>query len=315
LLRYLLKTLALGVVTLLGVTILVFATIHLIPGDPIVTMFGLWEGDPELIAHLRHQYGFDQPLYVQYIQWIAKVLQGDLGSSLRYGDPVLKLILERMPATLLLILASMAISLSISIPVGVLSASKRHSLRDYAGSVFALLGISTPAFWLGVMLMLVFALYLKLLPVYGFVSPFEDPVECLRHLALPSITLGVILAGTVTRTTRSSMLEVLRLDYIKFTRLKGMSERTVLYKHALKNALIPIVTIVGIQTGYLLGGTVIIEQIFGWPGMGRLLLQAIYTRDYFLVQGAILVYAVLFFGVNLVTDLIYAFIDPRIRFE
>jgi len=315
LLRYLLKTLALGLVTLLGVTILVFAIIHLIPGDPIVTMFGLWEGDPKLIAQLRHQYGFDQPLYVQYVQWIAKVLQGDLGKSLRYGDPVLKLILERMPATLLLILASMVISLAISIPVGVLSASKRHSLRDYAGSIFALLGISTPAFWLGIMLMLVFALYLGLLPVYGFVSPLEDPVESLRHLALPSITLGVILAGTVTRTTRSSMLEVLRLDYVKFARLKGMSERTVLYKHALKNALIPIVTIVGIQTGYLLGGTVIIEQIFGWPGMGRLLLQAIYTRDYFLVQGAILVYAVLFFAVNLVTDLIYAFIDPRIRFE
>ena len=314
-LRYLLKTLALGLVTLLGVTILVFAIIHLIPGDPIVTMFGLWEGDPKLIAQLRHQYGFDQPLYVQYVQWIAKVLQGDLGKSLRYGDPVLKLILERMPATLLLILASMVISLAISIPVGVLSASKRHSLRDYAGSIFALLGISTPAFWLGIMLMLVFALYLGLLPVYGFVSPLEDPVESLRHLALPSITLGVILAGTVTRTTRSSMLEVLRLDYVKFARLKGMSERTVLYKHALKNALIPIVTIVGIQTGYLLGGTVIIEQIFGWPGMGRLLLQAIYTRDYFLVQGAILVYAVLFFAVNLVTDLIYAFIDPRIRFE
>jgi peptide/nickel transport system permease protein len=311
----LLKTLALGLVTLFGVTVLDFAVIHLLPGDPIVTMFGLWGSDPKLIAYLRHQYGFDQPLYVQYFQWIVKILRGDLGTSIRYGDPVLKLILERMPATLALILASMVISLSISIPVGVLSASKRHSLRDYAGSVFALLGISTPAFWLAIILILVFGVYLRLLPIYGFVSPLEDPVECLVHLALPSVTLGVILAGTVTRTTRSSMLEVVRLDYIKFARLKGMSERTVLYKHALKNALIPIVTIVGIQIGYLLGGTVIIEQIFGWPGIGRLLLQAIYNRDYFLVQGAILVYALLFFIVNLTTDLIYAFVDPRIRFE
>lgn len=314
-LRHIISTLISGCINLFFITLIVFSILHLLPGDPIVIMFGMWEQNPQQIEFLRHKYGFDQPIYIQYLNWLTQILSGNFGESIRYKEPVLKLILERLPATLWLILGSMMVSLLISIPVGIMSASKPHSKRDYLGMLFALFGISTPAFWLGIMLILVFSLYLRILPAYGFVNPLESPIEGLKTLTLPSITLGVVLAGTVTRTVRSNMIEVLYSDYIKFARLKGMSERTVLYKHALKNALIPIITIVGIQTGILLGGAVVIEQIFGWPGIGRLILQAVYTRDYFLVQGTILIYAILFFLVNLTMDIIYAFIDPRIRYE
>lgn len=314
-LKHISKTILSGLLNLFLISILVFSIIHLLPGDPITIMFGMWEQNPEQIEFLRHKYGFDLPIHVQYFRWLINLLQGNIGESIRYHEPALKLIFERIPATLWLVFGSMVISLSISIPLGVITASKPYSKTDRLGMMFALIGISTPGFWLGLMLILIFSLYLKLLPSYGFVDPLQNPIEGIRSLLLPSITLGVILAGTVTRTARSSMLEALRLDYIKFARLKGMPERVVLFKHALRNALIPIITIAGIQTGYLLGGSVIIEQIFGWPGMGKLILQATYTRDYFLLQGSILVYAALFFVVNLIVDIIYVFIDPRIRYE
>lgn len=312
--KYVVKRLLTMIPTLAGASLIVFALIHLLPGDPIITMFGQ-QPNPALIEYLRHQYGFDRPLYVQYIDWIWNILHGNFGKSIRYGTPILDLIMERLPATLWLILFAMIVSLSVSIPLSVISASRPGSATDYAGTIFVLIGISAPSFWLGLMLILIFTGYLRILPPYGFVSPLESIGQFLAHLALPSVTLGLLMGGTVARMARPTMAEVLKTDYVKFVRSKGLSQRAVLYKHVLKNALIPVVTIVGLQMGYLLAGSVVIEQVFGWPGMGRLLLQAIYTRDYFLIQGALLFYSGLFMLVNLATDLLYAYIDPRIHYE
>ena len=311
---YIVKRLLTIIPTLVGASIVIFSLIHILPGDPIITMFGK-QPSFEAIEYLRHQYGFDRPLYVQYFDWVWNILQGNFGNSIRYGSPILGLIMERMPATLWLIVFAMIVSLSVSIPISVLTASRPGSMTDHAGTMFVLIGISAPSFWLGLMLIMVFTLYLRVLPCYGFVGPMESIPEFLAHLALPSITLGLLMGGTVTRIAKSTMVEVLRAEYIKFVRSKGVSEKIVLYKHALKNTLIPIVTIVGLQTGYLLAGSVVIEQVFGWPGMGRLLLQAIYTRDYFLIQGGLLFYCALFMLVNLATDILYAYVDPRIRYE
>lgn len=311
--RYVARRLLYSIPVLLGVSVIVFGLIHALPGDPVAVLLGK-QATYEAMERLRHQLGFDRPLYIQYFDWLWRVLHGDLGKSV-FGDPVLDLLLTALPASLYLIVGSMIISLSISIPIGVLSAVKRHSLSDYFGTIFALVGMSCPSFWLAVLFIWAFAVILRILPSAGYFIPLENPVMFLKTLILPAVTLGFILAGTITRTTRSSMLEVLSQDYIKFAKLKGLSERIVYYKHALKAALIPIVTMVGMQTGYLIAGTVAIEEIFSWPGMGQLLLHAIYRRDYLLVQGGILIFALLFFVVNFVTDIIYTTVDPRIRLK
>jgi peptide/nickel transport system permease protein len=311
--RYVLQRLGTVVPTVFGITLVIFLMIHLIPGDAADVLLGM-STTPEAAAALRRMFGLDQPLHVQYLTWIGAILHGDLGTSLRTGQPVTQQILLRFPITLELTVASLLVSLLIALPVGVVSAVKQYSALDYVATVVALLGLSTPAFWLGTILIILFALVVPVFPPGNFVSPGEDWLQNLRSLVLPSLTLGTGLAATVMRMTRSSLLEVIGQDYIRTARVKGLRERTVITRHALKNALIPVVTTIGLQTGYLLGGAVVIEQVFGFPGMGSLTIDAVLYRDYPTVQGAILVFGLVFVLINLGVDILYAFLNPQIRY-
>jgi peptide/nickel transport system permease protein len=295
------------------VSVIVFIIMHLIPGDPIDVMYGMESVSPEARAALEHKLGLDQPLAVQYIRWLSRFVIGDWGVSFVNGQPVFRTILQKLPATFLLATSSMIVALLISIPLGIIAAIHRNTGIDYMAMVLALLGISIPSFWMAIMLVLVFALQLGWLPSIGFVSPLEAPVEALKHLVLPSIALGTALAGTFTRLTRSSLLETMNQDYIRTARSKGLMERTVVLLHALKNALIPVITVIGMWFGFLLAGSVVIETIFAWPGVGQLLVQSILSRDYPVVQNTVLIVSVSFVLVNLAVDLLYTFLDPRIR--
>lgn len=297
--------LLLTVFVLIGITILVFSMIRLIPGDPAELLADQW-ATKEQIEFLRHTWGLDKPLMVQYIIFMRNLLRGDLGESVASGMPVAYEIAMRFPNTLKLAVAGMVIAVIIGGFAGMVSATKPYSFFDNVAMVFALIGVSTPAFWLGLMLILLFSVKLNWLPCTG--------ADTLRHLVLPSLTLGLLAAGIIARQTRSSMLEVLQQDYIKAARAKGLGEAVVVYRHALKNALIPVVTIVGLQFGRLLGGTVLVETVFSWPGMGRLMVDSIFTRDYPVIQGAVLIFATAFSLVNLGVDLLYGFIDPRIKY-
>ena len=303
---YIQRRLLLLVPVVWGVVTVVFSFIHLVPGDPVLAMVGE-NAQPADIARLRQQLGLNDPLHVQYFRYLAKLVRGDLGVSLHTGKPVLKTIIQRYPATIELALASLLLALIISIPLGVLSATKRNSPMDHFSMVLALLGISMPNFWLGPLLIILFSIKLNLLPVSGSGG--------LSHLILPAITLGTAMTALLTRMVRASMLEVMGQDYIRTARAKGLPERVVIYKHALKNALIPVVTIVGLQFGTLLTGAIITETIFAWPGLGRLTIQSISRRDYPLVQGCILMISLTYILVNLATDLLYTVLDPRIRYQ
>lgn len=289
-----------------GVITLVFLLIHFIPGDPVDLMLGenAKFADKEV---LRHQLGLDKPFLSQYLDFLGKITRGDLGRSLHSKQPVLTLILEKYPATIQLMLAAMLIALCISFPLGIFSAIRQYSLIDNLSLIFSLLGISMPNFWLGPLLIILFSLKLGWLPVSGRGG--------ILHLILPALTLGAILSAILTRMIRSSLLEVLGEDYITSARAKGLPGWQVILKHALKNALIPVVSIMGLQIGALLSGSIITEMIFSWPGLGRLTIQAIYTRDYPLVQGCVLIIAISYVLVNLLTDLVYTKIDPRIRYD
>jgi peptide/nickel transport system permease protein len=315
--RYIARRLLALIPTLLGVSIVTFGLIHLIPGDVIDALIGtqyaLTEGQQ---AALRRYFGIDRPLHEQYWIWLTSALRGDMGYSVRTGRPVLPQILERFPVTLELTLLAVMVALAIGLPIGVISAARADSPIDLLGRLFALFGLALPNFWLGTLIILVLSLYFRWLPnVGGYVDLFQDPVANLRQLILPATTLGVAMAASVMRMTRSSVLEVLRQDYIRTARSKGLTEQAVLYTHGVRNALIPIITIVGIQMGYLLGGTLIVEEIFSLPGIGRLTLHAIYQRDYAMVQGTILFIAFNFVVINLLADVAYALVDPRIRYE
>lgn len=289
---------------LLAVSMVVFSFVHLLPGDPAVLFLGE-EATPDNLARFRAKLGFDRPLVVQYGEWLGRALQGDLGRSIRSNQPVTQAIVERLPVTLRLIGLSMLISLCIAVPLGVISAVKRNSGVDLASTFFALVGFSTPNFWLGLILIYVFALVLRWLPPSGF--------EGVRSLVLPSITLGTALAALVTRQLRSGMLEVLRQDYVRTAQAKGLADRVVIGKHALKNALISVVTVIGLQIGALLGNTIITESLFALPGVGRLMIDSVFSRDFFVVQGVILFLAVGYVVANLVVDITYSYLDPRIR--
>ncbi|MGA1867502.1 MAG: nickel ABC transporter permease [bacterium] len=293
-------------ITVVGVISLVFFLIHLIPGDPIELMLGEM-AQPADIAKLRKDLGLDKPIATQYKDYIVNLIQGDLGHSIRSHAPVSSLIIKHFPATLELTIAALIVAVLISLPAGIISATKQFSLYDHGSMLFALLGISMPNFWLGPLLILLFSVKLGWLPVSGRGS--------IAHLILPAITLGTAMAAILTRMTRSSLLEVIREDYITTARAKGLKEGRVIIKHALTNALIPVVTIVGLQIGSLLAGSIITETIFSWPGIGRLTIQAIYARDYPLVQGCVLTIAVSYVVVNALTDIVYAIIDPRIRYD
>jgi len=305
-LKYLLRRLLLTIPVLLGVATLVFALIHLIPGDPAQAMLG--EGaSPEDITQLRERLGLDRPLLVQYASFLQGLLRGDLGVSLRNDLPVTQQILERMPATAELAFASMTVAVLIALPLGIVAAVWRGTLVDFSAMTLSLVGISVPNFWLGPLLAIVFAVELGWLPVGGRGT--------LGHLVLPAVTLGAALAAILARMTRASLLEELREPYVLAARAKGVSRTRAVLHHALRNSLIPIVTILGLQFGVVLTGAVITETIFAWPGIGRLLIQSISFRDYPTVQGCVLLIAVTYVGVNLITDLMYGFLDPRIRVD
>jgi len=287
--------------------------VHLLPGDPAIAIVGP-EVTPDQIRQVREEYHLDDPWLVQYLIWMKMILRGDFGVSIVENVPISKLLLARLPVTLQLTGFAMIISLLISIPAGVVSAVKKDTLSDNIARVFAFAGICIPNFWLGIMLILIFGVLFPILPVYGYVSPIHNFPEALRHLLLPSITLGTALAALVTRMTRSCLLEVLACDYVTVARAKGLPEHVVIYKHALRNAMIPVITVVGLQFGFLLGGSVLVETVFALPGIGKLVVDSIFFRDYPVVQGVVLCYALVFSLVNLLVDVLYGFLDPRIRY-
>jgi len=309
---YVLRRLVSLLITLWLVSLVTFLLLQVIPGDPAQLILGT-EAPPEALQSLRAQLGLDKPWPVRYLVWLAGALRGDLGTSLRQERPVASLIAERLPVTLSLTFLAMLIALAISLPLGIVSAVRWGSPLDYATLVFSQVGIAVPSFWVGIILILVFGLGLHLLPTGGYAGWTESPLQALRHLALPSLALGLVMAALLTRMTRAAMLEVLGQGYILTARAKGLKERAVVLHHALKNALIPVVTVVGLQVGFLVGGSIVVEHVFALPGLGRLLLSAIYTRDLPLIQGIVLFVTTGVVVSNLVVDAIYAYLDPRIR--
>lgn len=298
--------------TLFFVSVLIFSLQHLLPGDPALVMAGE-ERDPIVIQQIREQYGLDRPLPMQYLTWMGNVLSGDLGQSMRIKVPVLDLILEKLPVTLHLAIMAMAIALLIGVPAGVLSAVKKDSPLDYVINVVGLAGISTPNFWLGIMLILLFAVNLGWLPAGGYVSPFTDLRASLAATIMPAFVLGTAIAGVIMRHTRSAMLQALASDYVRTARAKGLSERVVVWKHAMRNALTPVITLGALEFGTLLSGAVLTEQIFSIPGFGKLIVDAVFNRDYAVVQGVVLVTASIYILLNLLADIGYILANPRLR--
>lgn len=305
-LRYLIRRLLLTVPVLLGVATLVFSLIHLVPGDPAQSMLGE-SAAPQEVEALRARLGLDRPLPAQYASFMGGLVRGDLGTSLRYGTPVGRELAARVPRTAQLALAAMAVAIALAVPLGILAAVYKDTVVDHGAMTIALAGISMPNFWLGPLLAILFSVKLGWLPVSG--------TGDWRHLVLPAATLGAALAAILARMTRASLLEELRELYVLAARARGVSRARAILAHALRNSLIPVVTIIGLQLGAVLTGTIITETIFAWPGIGRLLIQAINFRDYPLIQGCILFIAVTYVGMNLITDLVYGWLDPRIRYE
>ncbi|OLA99330.1 MAG: hypothetical protein AUG01_13780 [Candidatus Rokubacteria bacterium 13_1_20CM_2_69_58] len=314
--RYLARRLLLLVPVLAGVSVVIFMVLHLSPGDPVEIMLGS-QATQEDRARLRAELGLDQPLHVQYGRWLGHVARGDLGRSLWMKRPVLDEVLGRFKATLVLTGTALLLSSLAGVALGVASAIRPNSVLDRLSAVASLFGASMPTFWLGIVLMVIFALWLGWLPASGMYAAYGggDLRDLLAHLVLPAVTLAAASVTIIARLTRATMLETLGQDYIRTARAKGVVERAVVLRHGLKNALIPIVTVVGVQAGYLLGGAVLTETVFAWPGVGTLMVQGILARDFPLVQGCVLVVALSFVLVNLAVDLLYAWLDPRIRYE
>jgi peptide/nickel transport system permease protein len=310
--RYILRRLLQTIPVLFLFSIVVFTVMRLVPGDPATVILGL-EATPEAVAQIREEMGLDQPIVVQYGLWLGNVLRGDFGVSWKSKQPVDRLILRRFPATLLLTFGALAIGVAIALPLGVLSGLRPNSVFDAVASGFSLLGVAIPGFWLGLMLLLLFAVSLNWLPPSGYEPPTDDPIAALRHLALPALTLGVGLAAPLARFVRSGMLDAMATDYVRTARAKGLPERLVVGRHALRNGLLSVVTVFGLEFGSLLGGAVVTESVFNWPGIGTLLLTGIKQRDYAMVQGTVLFVSLLFIIANLLVDLSYSLLDPRIR--
>ena len=330
--QYLLRRLLLTIPVLLGVSIIVFGIIHLIPGDPVQLIFSGTGASLEQREAMRHALGLDRPLPVQYVIYLSNAIRGDLGQSIQFKQPVTELILERMPATIELTIASLFIALIVAFPLGVISAVKRNSVADHVAMTGATLGISLPSFWVGILLIMLVSINLGWLPAFGRIS-YEVHLErvtgfhlidsiltwnipafkdALVHLILPALVLGIAAATFTTRLVRSSVLGVLSKDYVVTARGKGLTEWTVLNHHVLRNAIIPVITLIGVMIGALLGGAVVTETIFAWPGIGRLVIQAINNRDFPVVQGVVLFFALIRLTINLVTDVLYVWLDPRI---
>jgi len=310
--EFLLKRIAQLLPTLVLVSMLIFALQQLLPGDPAKILAGE-EQDPQVIAYLHAKLHLDDPLPMRYAYWVGGVLKGDLGESVRNQQPVLQLVAQKLPVTLELAVLAMGIALLIGIPAGIVSAVARGSAWDWAANVFALWGISTPNFWLGILLILLFSVNLGWLPASGYVSPFEDLWGNLRSMVMPAFVLGNAIAAVLMRHTRSAMLQVLSADYVRTARAKGLLERTVVLKHALRNALMPIITLGALEFGTLLSGAVLTEQVFTIPGFGKLIVDAVFNRDYAVVQGVVLVTATAYMLLNLLADIAYIAVNPRLR--
>ena len=329
---YITKRIFMLIPVLLGVSILAFFLIHLAPGDPAVTMAGE-HASPQTIDAIRVKYGLDKPLYIQYGIWLKQALRGDMGRSIVSNDFVMREIMDRFPNTFELTIFAMIIAVIVGSIAGIVSASKQYSFLDYSTMGLALFGVSMPVFWLGIMLMMIFGVFLRWLPISGRINiaisfnritglyvldslitgNFKAFIDVIKHLILPGIALGTIPMATIARVTRSSMLEVLRQDFIRTERAKGLSERIVIYKHAVRNAMIPVITVIGLNFGLLLAGAILTETVFSWPGIGRYVVNAVGMRDYPAVQGCVMFFAFMFVIVNLITDILYVYIDPRIK--
>lgn len=315
--QYLIRRLFASLITLLGISILVFGAIRLVPGDQITAQLGTEAGmlSDEQRAALERYYGLDQPPVEQYFTWLGNALQGNLGFSIRQGREVLPLILERFPVTLELAILSVIIALMVGLPIGVISALRRNTWIDLFGRVFSMLGLSVPNFLLGTLIIYVLSVFFGILPNSGnYADLFEDPILNFQQLIFPAIAMGFSFAASVMRMTRSAMLEVLNESYVRTARSKGLTERVIILRHALRNALIPVVTLIGVEFGYLLGGAFITEQIFALPGIGRLAINAITQREYALVQGVAVFIVINFIVINFIVDMVYGLIDPRVSY-
>ena len=312
--EFLIQRGAISLVTLFLITVIVFAGVRMIPGDPARVMAGT-EADAAGLEEIRQKYGLRDPLPVQYAKWLGLALRGDLGESIRTRDSVLRLVGQKLPITLQLAAYSLLVALVIAVPVGVLAAVRRNTAWDYIASSVSLCGLSIPNFWLGIMLILLLSVRLHWLPASGFVPFLEDPWANLQRLLMPAVVLGTALAAVLMRQTRNSMIEVLSTDYIRTAYAKGLRTAVVVFRHAIRNGLIPVITIFGLQLGALIGGAVVTEQIFVVPGFGRLILEAVFTRDYPVVQGVVLITASAYVLANLLVDVSYSLLNPRIRIK
>lgn len=314
--NYLARRMLQAIPVLLGISLLLFLIMHALPGGPMAMYLNNPNITPEQIARMKHAYGLDRPFHVQYVSWLLDLVQGNLGKSFADGRPVLDRILERFPATLELMGASYFVALVLAIPLGVLASLRQYSLADILTTVLAYLGISMPTFWFGIVLIMVFSSWLHWFPSGGRITQGAGgPLDVLSHLVLPTTVLALYSVATWSRYVRSSMLEVLRSDYVRTARAKGLSERIVIYKHALRNALVPVVTVLALDAGYLFSGALITETIFAWPGMGRLFWDSVLKRDYPLLMGILMIASILVVALNLLADLIYVLLDPRIQYN
>ena len=306
------RRLAIMVPTVFFVSVMIFGLQHLLPGDPATALLAD-DYDPEAARYLRERYHLDQPIYVQYLLWVGGLFQGDFGESIRNKIAVADLILAKLPVTIELAVISLFFALLIGIPAGILSAVKKDRPTDMIANVVALSGISIPNFWQGIMMILLFAVYLRWLPASGYVPFFEDPIENLRTMIMPAFVLGTGGAGVIMRHMRGAMLQTLGADYVRTARAKGLHERKVIAKHALRNALVPVITLGALEFGHLLSGAVLTEQIFSIPGFGKMIVEGVFTRDYTVVQSVVLVIALIYLSLNLVADVLYYVVNPRLR--
>ena len=309
---YLIRRIATILPTLVFVTMLIFGLQQLLPGDPALVLAGE-EQDPQVIAYLRERMHLDEPLPMQYLYWVGGVLQGDLGESIRSQQPVLELILQKLPVTVELAVLAMLIALLIGIPAGIVSAVRQGTAWDYAANGFALWGLSMPNFWLGILMILLFSVHLGWLPASGYVEPWVDPVANLKAMLMPAFVLGTNVAAVLMRHTRSAMLQVMNADYVRTARAKGLSRRVVILRHALRNALTPVITLGALELGTLLSGAVLTEQVFTIPGFGKLIVDSVFNRDYAVVQGVVLVTGTAYILLNLLADIAYVIVNPRLR--
>jgi peptide/nickel transport system permease protein len=313
---YIIRRVLQGIIVVVIVTMTVFLCLNLLPCDPVIARQGTWSGaSPEFVSELRHQMGLDLPIPERYLVWSAHALRGDLGVSYITQEPVGVLIGQKLPATVELTVAALALALLLAVPTAILSATYQNTWIDWAVTGFVALGMAVPGFWLGIMLMLLFAVELRWVPSVGYRPLLDDPAANLQHLALPALTLALIIAAPIMRFLRSSLLDVMRQEYVTVARAKGLGEVAVLLRHQLRNAVLPTVTFVGLQFGSLIGGAVIIEWVFSWPGMGWLTVDGVFKRDYSIVQGTVTTIAIAFVVLNLLIDVLYPYLDPRIRYS